>query len=654
MSMKHVITLLNSKSGSGKSTLAFNLAAVFAAEFGLKTGVLEYAKDVNDAEAEYGFNCSTTNNVEDTFFKPGGFYLMSAGIEGLEKAISAAAAALEILIIDTDAFPDDSVLEISDRILIPSQLVPIDVKYAQAAVKKVLTMKHPYSIVDIIANKSSGSLLSREDLTGIFGDINIAAVLPFEKGIPETAAEGGVYYLKKKKAGFSAGLLELGGKILSLTATKDHVSILKDCKKAGDTHRSLTPAAPENDVPKRVSDPHLDLKREINSKLFKEIDIRNLEKDALSHPDKKSRIFADVKEKIRELLDKIDNSITAREERERVVNEIYDEVVGLGAVEDLLKDESITEVMVNRHDLIYLERKGKIYQSEKKFTDNASVIRAIERIVMPLGRRIDENQPYVDARLSDGSRVNAIIPPLAIDGPVITIRKFSSKKLTIKDLIGYASISAEAAEYLQHAVVDRKNILISGGTGSGKTTLLNVMSSFIPEDERIVTIEDSAELRLPQEHVVRLESRPANIEGKGEVTIRDLVRNSLRMRPDRIVVGECRGGETLDMLQAMNTGHEGSMTTIHANTPRDALSRIEVMVLMAGVELPLRAIREQIKSAIDVIIQQSRMKDGSRKVTYISEVTGMEGDTILMHNVFEFVNEGTGADGSVNGKLKKV
>jgi pilus assembly protein CpaF len=250
--------------------------------------------------------------------------------------------------------------------------------------------------------------------------------------------------------------------------------------------------------------------------------------------------------------------------------------------------------------------------------------------------------------------VNAIIPPLAIDGPVITIRKFSSKKLTIKDLIGYASISAEAAEYLQHAVVDRKNILISGGTGSGKTTLLNVMSSFIPEDERIVTIEDSAELRLPQEHVVRLESRPANIEGKGEVTIRDLVRNSLRMRPDRIVVGECRGGETLDMLQAMNTGHEGSMTTIHANTPRDALSRIEVMVLMAGVELPLRAIREQIKSAIDVIIQQSRMKDGSRKVTYISEVTGMEGDTILMHNVFEFVNEGTGADGSVNGKLKKV
>jgi pilus assembly protein CpaF len=315
-------------------------------------------------------------------------------------------------------------------------------------------------------------------------------------------------------------------------------------------------------------------------------------------------------------------------------------VTGLGAIEGLLADPEITEIMVNKYDEIYIEKKGRLTLSGTAFTDDSTVLRVIERIVLPLGRRIDESMPYVDARLQDGSRVNAIIPPLAIDGPVLTIRKFSNKKLTFDDLEKFGSITREAVEYLREAVVTKKNILISGGTGSGKTTLLNVLSSFIPSDERIVTIEDSAELRLPQEHVVRLESRAPNIEGKGEVSIRDLVKNALRMRPDRIVVGECRGGETLDMLQAMNTGHEGSMTTVHANSPRDALSRLDVLVLMSGAELPLRAIREQVKSAIDIIIQQSRQKDGSRKITYISEITGMEGDTILMHNVFEYGDKG--------------
>jgi pilus assembly protein CpaF len=309
--------------------------------------------------------------------------------------------------------------------------------------------------------------------------------------------------------------------------------------------------------------------------------------------------------------------------------------------------------MVNGYNNIYIEKGGKIIKSDKKFSDDEAVLKTIERIVTPLGRRIDESMPYVDARLPDGSRVNAIIPPLAIDGPTITIRKFSKKKLSADDLINFGSITKEAVEFLKEAVVKRKNILISGGTGSGKTTLLNILSSFIPSDERIITIEDSAELKLLQEHIVRLEARPANIEGKGEITIRDLVKNALRMRPDRIVVGECRGGETLDMLQAMNTGHEGSMTTVHANSPRDAISRLEVMVLMAGTDLPLKAIREQIKSAIDIIVQQARLKDGSRKVTYVSEITGMDGDVILMQNVFEFEEIGF-KDNKIIGNLKRV
>jgi Flp pilus assembly CpaF family ATPase len=380
------------------------------------------------------------------------------------------------------------------------------------------------------------------------------------------------------------------------------------------------------------------LKKHMHKMLIEEMDLKHFERDALTHPEKKQKIQEEIRGKIWKVLDSAPEAPTGRAERESLAEDVFNEATGLGALEGLLADPEITEIMVNGHKEIYIEKKGKLYLSGESFTDDATVQKAIERIVMPLGRRIDESVPYVDARLADGSRVNAIIPPLAIDGPVITIRKFSKKKLTHKDLINFGSLTEDAAAYLKNAVEARKNILIAGGTGSGKTTLLNVMSSFIPRDERIVTIEDSAELRLPQEHVVRLESRPANIEGKGEVTIRDLVKNALRMRPDRIVVGECRGGETLDMLQAMNTGHEGSMTTVHANSPRDALSRLDVLVLMSGTELPLRAIREQVRSAIDIIIQQSRMKDGSRKVTHISEITGMEGDTILMHNVFELQN----------------
>ncbi|WP_037354941.1 CpaF family protein [Selenomonas sp. FC4001] len=330
----------------------------------------------------------------------------------------------------------------------------------------------------------------------------------------------------------------------------------------------------------------------------------------------------------------------------QLVVDIRDEMLGLGPIQSLLNDESVTEVMVNGPQKVFAERLGKVELTDVKFHDNAHLMNIIERILTPLGRRIDEASPLVDARLEDGSRVNIIIPPLSLVGPALTIRKFSKKPLTVDNLISFGTIDAKMAKFLQACVKARVNILVSGGTGSGKTTTLNVISSFIPEAERIVTIEDAAELRLQQENLVILESRPANIEGEGQITIRDLVRNALRMRPDRIIVGEVRSGEALDMLQAMNTGHDGSLTTAHANSPRDALSRLETMVLMSGLELPVRAIREQISSAIDLVIQQSRMKDGSRKITHVTEVQHMEGNTITTQDIFRY--EQTGFDD--NGK----
>lgn len=337
--------------------------------------------------------------------------------------------------------------------------------------------------------------------------------------------------------------------------------------------------------------------------------------------------------------------------KQHIYRTVLDDVMGFGPIQHLLDDPSISEVMVNHAKEVYIERDGKLIETKTRFEDDEHVKRVIERIVLPLGRRIDEESPMVDARLPDGSRVNAVIPPAAIDGPSITIRKFGEDKLEIDDLIEFGSLTPTMAEFLKACVAARLNIVISGGTGSGKTTLLNILSSFIPAEDRIVTIEDSAELQLQQDHVVRLESVPPNLEGKGEVTIRSLVRNSLRMRPDRIVVGEVRGGEALDMLQAMNTGHDGSMTTVHANNPRDALARLETLALMAGLDLPLNVIREQIASAVDVIVQQARLRDGSRKVTYITEVGGMEGNTIVLTDIFKFKQTGY-VDGAVFGELE--
>lgn len=364
---------------------------------------------------------------------------------------------------------------------------------------------------------------------------------------------------------------------------------------------------------------------------------------------------AKVRKQVEEIFNTILDSesiVLSRTERQRLFESITADIIGLGPIEPLLADEDVSEIMVNGPKQVYIEKKGKLIKTDITFTDDDHVMRIIDRIVAPLGRRVDESSPMVDARLKDGSRVNVVIRPLALNGPTITIRKFRKDKLTVQDLVRFGSMSQDMADFLAACVQARLNIVVAGGTGSGKTTLLNVLSSFIPEDERIITVENAAELQLRQDHVVTLESRPPNVEGKGEVTIRDLVINCLRMRPERIIVGECRGGETLDMLQAMNTGHDGSMTTIHANTPRDAVSRIETMCLMAGMDLPARAIREQIASAIHVFVQQSRLKDGSRKVTQITEVAGMEGDVVVLQDIFVFEQTGIDEKGKIVGQLR--
>ena len=393
----------------------------------------------------------------------------------------------------------------------------------------------------------------------------------------------------------------------------------------------------------------LEWRTRVHLSLVRQMDLRRVDVRGMSDEELRSKTAALIDEIIeREFVAELPKTINRR----RLAKEVLDEAIGLGPLEDLLEDDTVTEVMVNSHDEIFIERSGRIEKSPVIFTNDKAVIAAIERIVPPIGRRIDESSPMVDARLADGSRVNAVIPPVALRGPSISIRKFSKRKLSGDDLLKYGSINQEMLEFVQVAVRERRNVVVTGGTGSGKTTLLNILSNFIPDHERIVTIEDAAELKLNQPNLVAMESRPANVEGKGLITIRDLVRNALRMRPDRIVVGECRGGEALDMLQAMNTGHEGSLTTAHANSPRDALSRLEVMVMMSGMDLPMVVVREQIASAIDLIIHQRRFPCGSRKITHICEITGIESGTIQTQDLFVFrARDQGGPGGKVRGQF---
>ncbi|HNY12030.1 MAG TPA: CpaF family protein [Candidatus Wallbacteria bacterium] len=421
------------------------------------------------------------------------------------------------------------------------------------------------------------------------------------------------------------------------TDDKDDLEKGKSSSKGGD----------EKECPSDV------IKTEMQNKLVEKLDEDFLK--IKSDDEKKAKLKPTLEEYYIQIAAEKGFSLTSAE-KNAVITSVINDVIGLGPMQPLLEDVDISEVMINGPYQVYIEKKGKLILSDCKFKDNAHVMRIIEKIVAPLGRRCDESSPIVDARIkggpADGSRVNAIIPPLALNGPTVTIRKFKKDAMTIENLINFGAMTREMATFLEACVLARLNIVVSGGTGSGKTTLLNILSCFIPEDERIVTIEDAAELQLKQPHVVRLETRPANIEGKGAITIRDLVKNSLRMRPERVVIGECRGGEALDMLQAMNTGHDGSLTTGHANTPRDMIARLETMVMMSGMDLPVKAIREQIAGAVNVIVQQSRLKDGSRKVTAVTEVQGMEGETVVLQDVFVFEQHGIDEKGKIVGRLK--
>ena len=399
-------------------------------------------------------------------------------------------------------------------------------------------------------------------------------------------------------------------------------------------------------------DPYQEMKIKVHKEVIEALDNElKLKNKQVSSIVTGEELSLRIEELVNEIVDS-DAAALPRAERQKIVAEVIDEVIGFGPLEPYIRDEGISEIMVNGPEQIYVERAGKLERVVSNFRDNEHVMHIIDKIVSPLGRRIDESMPMVDARLPDGSRVNAIIPPLSLVGPVITIRKFSRDPLTIHDLIRFGTLTPKMAKFVEACVKARLNMIISGGTGSGKTSTLNVISSFIPEDERIVTIEDAAELQLCQEHVITLESRAPNIEGKGAISIRDLVRNSLRMRPERIIVGEVRSGEALDMLQAMNTGHDGSLTTGHANSPRDILSRLETMVLMAGMDLPVRAIREQVASAFDLIVQQARLQDGSRKITHLTEVLGMEGDIITLQDIFRYESSGVDDRNKLVGQHK--
>lgn len=419
---------------------------------------------------------------------------------------------------------------------------------------------------------------------------------------------------------------------------------------------------PEQDIPKKIfsmreknvtineGDQYRTLKLEIHHRIVTEMNVEQQQLLTRGGQDRNT-----VEQVISSYCNRVIDEnpfVVPRGDRQAIINDVIDEILGLGPIEPLLKDDTVTEVMINGPKNIFVEQKGKLHHTDVQFYDTAHLMNIIERIITPLGRRVDEASPLVDARLADGSRVNIIIPPLSLIGPCVTIRKFSKDIISAEKLMEFGTMDQDMVNFLQACIRARLNIIVSGGTGSGKTTTLNVLSSFIPSGERIVTIEDAAELRLEQDHVVTLEARPANIEGRGAVSIRDLVRNALRMRPDRILIGEVRSGEALDMLQAMNTGHDGSLTTAHANSPRDVLSRLETMVLMSGMDLPVKAIREQISSALDLIVHQSRMRDGSRKITYITEVQSLEGNVITLQDLYRFIPEGVDEEGKVLGTFK--
>lgn len=689
----HVIAVIGGKGGVGKSTFAANFAISHAIDTRTRVCLVDLdSKACGDLGLILGTKPKRTllelgqheGKIDPTGVQSyvashtsGIFYLPSVldpdQLTALDpihvgKAVGHLLGTFNTLVMDLGSELDGcgvKALEISSMILVVTMPDIIALHHTKRIIEKTQNLLFPMEMIKIVINRFSPKRgimplliqnMLKKEILGVIPEDETTVVTSMAKAQPfivaAPRAEITKSYFTLVRTITEKQLLE---KLSQLKKPSDALARLSGSRKPTTTAERPAPSQIVFDrtqmKDEKPSDQWSSLKQRIHKQLIDTMDLKKVDTETGNDPKKKAVLREKTKTVVVELLDKEDHPFRTREEIQKLVKEILDEALELGPIQDLLADDSVNEVMVNRKDQIYVERSGKLVQTNLSFSGTAQLLGVIERIVTPLGRRIDEKTPYVDARLPDGSRVHAIIPPLAVQGPMLTIRKFAKNRLGYKDLIKYGSINEEMADFLRSCIEARLNVIISGGTGSGKTTLLNVMAGFIPSNERIITVEDAAELQLPQEHWGRLETRPANIEGKGEVTIRDLVRNTLRMRPDRIVVGECRAGEALDMLQAMNTGHDGSMTTVHSNSPRDAIARLETLVMMAGMELPAKAIREQIASAVNLIIQQSRLSDGSRKITSITEVVGMQGDVVTLQEIFAFKRTGMDKSRKVIGKF---
>ncbi len=666
-----VLVLHGGKPGEGKSLLAQNLAASLRqagrqvalldldlqarSEHKVRAGhgpgstLAEIAGQLNrfDASTLRGYFPRTAAGVEVISLADNEAQALGVSSQQILRALSLFRQAYDAVVVDGLAGWDRlvlSVLDAADRVLLLCSPDLVGLRQARTDTLHYQELKFPAAKISLVLNRDNlPHALTPQDLEQTLAGFKVLASLPYADQATEAVNQHRELVLLYPHAPFAKQVKALAQALLAGGGRAAPAGLQPA---AGTAEPAAAVPAPDQRQSLAA------VKERIHGLLLENPELRNLASESARTTAGQAFLREKVETVVTSLMALEAPELTNRELREQLVRDMVDEALGLGPLEDLIRDPTVTEIMVNRADQIYLERQGRLERSDKHFLSDKQLMTVIERIVAPLGRRIDESQPYVDARLADGSRVNAIIPPLALKGPTLTIRKFSKQRYTVEDLLKFGSLTRDMADFLGACVRTRKNIVISGGTGSGKTTLLNIVAAFIPEEERIVTVEDAAELNLPQPHVVTLEARPANIEGKGAVTIRDLVRNCLRMRPDRIVVGECRGGEALDMLQAMNTGHDGSLTTAHANSPKDAIARLETMVLMSGMELPVRAIREQIAGAVHLVVQQSRLQDGTRKVTQISEVLGIEDGQVALKDVFVFKQTGVDKAGKVSGEYR--
>ncbi len=689
----HIIAIVGGKGGVGKSVFAANFAIAYLQDFKQRPLIVDLdLASLGDQNIILGQN--PQKNIVDLsrmqsgaidpktlapfmVNAPAGYSFIGSpreaiharelDLDGLGRFLKAITNVFSLVVVDCGSGSDAvamKVMEYSTAIFVVTTADVIVLNQTKRLLGKIQELLFPPEMVQIIVNRYSANQiispqiiqknLNRQIFAAIPDDVvsadsALAKSTPITIAVPNTPVARAYHDLVRKVQ--QVNLFENLAKLKKPTgvaakmqaqAVVAPTSGVSGSSGGGPGERSLSGAL----------DPWTLMKLRIHKALVEQMDLKKMNTD--TNDARQRAVLREKTQKgILEILNTEDTGglLTTRDLKSQIVKEVLDEALGLGPLEDLLADDTVTEIMVNARDQIYIEKGGKPTMSKITFSSEQQMMNVVERIVTPLGRRIDEKVPYVDARLQDGSRVHIIIPPLALRGPTITIRKFPKKRIVVADLVQFGSMTDEIADFLRACVEAKLNIVVSGGTGSGKTTLLNVLSNFIPASERIITVEDSAELQLGQEHVVRLETRPKNIEGEGEVSIRDLIRCCLRMRPDRIVVGECRGGEALDMLQAMNTGHSGSLTTLHANNPRECLGRLETLVMMAGLGLPAKAIKETIAAAVNLIIQQSRMSDGSRKVTYISEVTGMQGEVISLQDIFIFKQEGLDKKRKIVGRF---